>query len=43
MKEASSSGTGGSTSSGNAAPLPNFLGISSTPIPGSNNDHFDSD
>jgi len=27
--------------SGNATPLPNFLGISSTPIPGPNNDHFD--
>jgi hypothetical protein len=28
-------------SGGNASPLPNFLGISSTPIPGPNNDHFD--
>jgi len=26
---------------GNLTPLPNFLGISSTPIAGSNNDHFD--
>jgi cytochrome c peroxidase len=26
---------------GSAAPLPNFLGISSTPVPGPNNDHFD--
>jgi hypothetical protein len=26
---------------GLAAPLPNFLGISSTPVPGDNNDHFD--
>lgn len=28
-------------SAGNAQPLPNFLGISSTPVPGPNNDHFD--
>jgi hypothetical protein len=26
---------------GNATPLPNFLGISSTPVGGENNDHFD--
>ena len=26
---------------GNAAPLPNFLGISSNPTPGDSNDHFD--
>lgn len=26
---------------GNAAPVPNFLGISSVPIPGDSNDHFD--
>jgi hypothetical protein len=26
---------------GNLSPLPNFLGISSTPVPGDSNDHFD--
>jgi hypothetical protein len=26
---------------GNVTPVPNFLGISSTPVPGPNNDHFD--
>jgi hypothetical protein len=26
---------------GNATPLPNFLGVSSTPVAGPNNDHFD--
>jgi hypothetical protein len=26
---------------GNATPVPNFLGISSTPVAGENNDHFD--
>lgn len=26
---------------GRGTPLPNFLGISSTPVPGPNNDHFD--
>ena len=26
---------------GNPTPQPNFLGISSTPVPGTNNDHFD--